>query len=53
MAIALLGAVHELVLHAIAEGRTRRLPTLLKTVAPLIDAALGSPAGSPARAAHA
>jgi AcrR family transcriptional regulator len=52
MAIALLGAVHELVLHAIAEDRTRRLPAVLKTVAPLIDAALGAPARSPARAAR-
>ncbi|HWI74503.1 MAG TPA: hypothetical protein VNT55_21260, partial [Baekduia sp.] len=40
MAIALLGAVHELVLHAIAEDRTRRLPSLLATVRPLLDAAL-------------
>lgn len=39
MAIALLGAVHELVLHAIAEDRTRRLPSLLATVRPLLDAA--------------
>jgi AcrR family transcriptional regulator len=44
MAIAVLGAVHELVLHAIAEGRTRRLPSLLTTVRPLLDAALGTPA---------
>jgi AcrR family transcriptional regulator len=40
MAIALLGAVHELVLHAIAEGRTRGLPARASTVRPLIDAAL-------------
>jgi AcrR family transcriptional regulator len=39
-AIALLGAVNELVLHAIAEGRTRRLPAQAATVKPLIDAAL-------------
>lgn len=43
MAIALLGAVNELVLHAIAEGRTRRLPSVLATVRPLFDAALGAP----------
>jgi AcrR family transcriptional regulator len=42
MAIALLGAVHELVLHAIAEGRTRRLPAQAATVRPLIDAALAA-----------
>jgi AcrR family transcriptional regulator len=42
MAIALLGAVHELVLHAIVEDRTRRLPGTLRTVRPLIDAALGT-----------
>jgi AcrR family transcriptional regulator len=40
MAIALLGAVHELVLHAVAEGRTRSLPSRAGTVRPLIDAAL-------------
>jgi AcrR family transcriptional regulator len=40
MAIALLGAVHELVLHAIVKDRTRRLPSALETVRPLIDAAL-------------
>jgi AcrR family transcriptional regulator len=40
MAIALLGAVNELVLHAVAEDRTRRLPSLLGTVRPLLDAAL-------------
>jgi AcrR family transcriptional regulator len=53
LAIAVLGAVHELVLHAIAEGRTRRLPSLLTTVGPLLDAALGTPTAadqSPARA---
>lgn len=53
MAIALLGAVHELVLHAIVEERTRRLPAVLGTVAPLIDAALGASAGPPARARRA
>jgi AcrR family transcriptional regulator len=41
MAIALLGAVNELVLHAIANERTTRLPSLLATVRPLFDAALG------------
>ena len=41
-AIALLGAVHELVLHAIAEGRTRRLPSQAATVRPLIAAALAT-----------
>jgi len=50
LAIALLGAVHELVLHAIAEDRTRRLPAVLKTVAPLLDAALGASARPRARA---
>jgi len=49
MAIALLGAVHELVLHAIVKDRTRHLPSALSTVRPLIDAALGAPR----RAAHA
>jgi AcrR family transcriptional regulator len=39
-AIALLGAVNELVLHAIAEDRTRRLPSHAATIRPLIDAAL-------------
>jgi hypothetical protein len=39
-AIALLGAVHELVLHAAAEGTTRRLPAHAATVRPLLDAAL-------------
>jgi AcrR family transcriptional regulator len=43
-AIALLGAVNELVLHAVAEDRTRRLPALLGTVAPFVDAALAQPA---------
>jgi AcrR family transcriptional regulator len=47
MAIALLGAVHELVLHAIAEDRTRRLPALLPTIRPLLAAAL---AGARSRA---
>jgi AcrR family transcriptional regulator len=39
-AIALLGAVHELVLHAVAEDRARRLPSRAVTMRPLIDAAL-------------
>jgi AcrR family transcriptional regulator len=39
-AIALLGAVNELVLHAVAEDRTRRLPLQMATISPLIDAAL-------------
>jgi AcrR family transcriptional regulator len=39
-AIAVLGAVHELVLHAAAEGTTRRLPAHAATVRPLLDAAL-------------
>jgi AcrR family transcriptional regulator len=43
-AIALLGAVNELVLHAVAEDRTRRLPAQLGTVGPFIDAALTQPA---------
>jgi AcrR family transcriptional regulator len=42
MAIALLGAVHELVLHAIVKDRTRHLPSALTTVRPLIDAALSA-----------
>jgi AcrR family transcriptional regulator len=50
LAIALLGAVNELVLHAVAEGRAQRLPGLLTTVRPLFDAALGAPARSRARA---
>jgi AcrR family transcriptional regulator len=41
MAIALLGAVNELVLHAVADDRTTRLPRLMTTVRPLFDAALG------------
>jgi AcrR family transcriptional regulator len=41
LAIALLGAVNELVLHAVAAGRAHRLPSLLTTVRPLFDAALG------------
>lgn len=48
-AIAALGAVHELVLHAVADGRTARLPSLLATVRPVLRAAL-SGAGSRARA---
>lgn len=48
-AIAALGAVHELVLHAVADGRTARLPSLLSTVRPFLRAALEG-AGSRARA---
>jgi AcrR family transcriptional regulator len=40
LAVALLGAVNELVLHAVAEDRVRRLPALMSTVRPLFDAAL-------------
>jgi AcrR family transcriptional regulator len=40
LAIALLGAVNELVLHAVAEGRTQRLPSIMTTVRPLFDAAI-------------
>jgi AcrR family transcriptional regulator len=40
LAIALLGAVNELVLHAVAEGRTQRLPSIMTTVWPLFDAAI-------------
>ena len=50
-AIAALGAVHELVLHAVADGRTARLPSLLATVRPVLHAALGG-AGSRARASN-
>jgi AcrR family transcriptional regulator len=39
-ALALLGAAHELVLHAVARDGTRRLPAQLATLRPLIDAAL-------------
>jgi AcrR family transcriptional regulator len=46
LAIALLGAVNELVLHAVAGDRTRRLPSLLATVRPLFDAALGRNLGT-------
>jgi AcrR family transcriptional regulator len=55
-AIAALGAVHELVLHAVADGRTARLPSLLATVRPILGAVLtaasspASRAGSRARA---
>jgi hypothetical protein len=41
-AIAVLGAVHELVVHAAAEGTTRRLPAHAATVRPLLDAALAA-----------
>jgi AcrR family transcriptional regulator len=40
LAIALLGAVNELVLHAVAAGRAHRLPALQATVRPLLHAAL-------------
>jgi AcrR family transcriptional regulator len=46
MAIALLGAVNELVLHAVANDRTTRLPRLMTTVRPLFDAALGRNLGT-------
>jgi AcrR family transcriptional regulator len=46
LAIALLGAVNELVLHAVAGDRTGRLPSLLGTVRPLFDAALGRNLGT-------
>jgi AcrR family transcriptional regulator len=46
LAIALLGAVNELVLHAVANDRTTRLPALLATVRPLFDAALGRNLGT-------
>lgn len=51
-AIAALGAVHELVLHAVADGRTARLPALLATVRPILQAVLtaAGDAGAPARA---
>lgn len=39
-AIAALGAVHELVLHAVADGRTARLPSILATVRPILLAVL-------------
>jgi AcrR family transcriptional regulator len=46
LAIALLGAVNELVLHAVANGRAARLPRLQSTVRPLFDAALGRNLGT-------
>lgn len=51
-AIAALGAVHELVLHAVADGRTARLPSLLATARPILRAVLPTTdtAGSRARA---
>jgi AcrR family transcriptional regulator len=49
-AIAALGAVHELVLHAVADGRTARLPSLLATVRPILHAVLPAPAGAGSRA---
>jgi AcrR family transcriptional regulator len=45
-AIALLGAVNELVLHAVAGDRTTGLPRLQSTVRPLFDAALGRNLGT-------
>lgn len=45
-AIALLGAVNELVLHAVANDRATRLPRLQSTVRPLFDAALGRNLGT-------
>ena len=52
LAIAVLGAVNELVLHAVANGRTRSLPKVLQTVRPLLDAALATPAPGAARAGN-
>jgi AcrR family transcriptional regulator len=49
-AIAALGAVHELVLHAVADGRTARLPSLLATVRPVLHAALSGASGAGSRA---
>jgi AcrR family transcriptional regulator len=49
-AIAALGAVHELVLHAVADGRTARLPSLLATVRPILEAVLTGAAGAGSRA---
>jgi AcrR family transcriptional regulator len=40
LAVALLGGVNELVLHAAAEGTTRRLPAQARTLRPLLDAAV-------------
>lgn len=40
LAVALLGAVNELVLHAVADGRTQRLPSLHGTLRPLFAAAI-------------
>ncbi|HET6505445.1 MAG TPA: helix-turn-helix domain-containing protein [Baekduia sp.] len=48
-AIAALGAVHELVLHAVAEGRTARLPSLLATVRPILHAVLPAARGAGTR----
>jgi AcrR family transcriptional regulator len=45
-AIALLGAVNELVLHAVANDQATRLPRLQSTVRPLFDAALGRNLGT-------
>jgi AcrR family transcriptional regulator len=51
-AIAALGAVHELVLHAVADGRAAQLPALLATVRPILHAVLpaADAAGSAAAA---
>jgi AcrR family transcriptional regulator len=46
MAIALLGAVNELVLHHVASGRAATLPRLQGTIRPLFDAALGRNLGT-------
>lgn len=53
-AIAALGAVHELVLHAVADDRTARLPALLATVRPILQAVLtgAGDAGSASRASN-
>jgi AcrR family transcriptional regulator len=42
MATAIQGAINELVLDAVVEDRTRRLPALAAVVAPLVDAALAA-----------
>jgi AcrR family transcriptional regulator len=46
MAIALLGAVNELVLYHVASGRAATLPRLQATIRPLFDAALGRNLGT-------
>jgi AcrR family transcriptional regulator len=40
VAIALLGGVHELVLHAVADGTTRRLAAQVSVLRPLLEAAV-------------